>query len=73
MKIGSNIIASEEELASMGISIEDLQKSLTLPNPEYKNALRFGKFYKKVDPYICYLRKDGDKYIVPRYYAGDQG
>lgn len=70
MKINSNIIATEAELKKLGVDLEKLQDDLTLPNPEYANMMRFGKgrFYKKIDPNICYLRKVGDNYIVPRYY-----
>lgn len=75
MKIGSNIEATERELTALGIDIGELQDNLTLPNPEYTNLMRFGKrrFYKKISPYICYLKKIGDNYIVPRYYMGELG
>ena len=75
MKVGSNIVATESELKSLGIDIEKLTDDLTLPNPEYANLMRFGKgrFYKKVDPHICYLKKVGDEYIIPRYYIGELG
>ena len=70
MKVGSNIVATEKELHELGISLDSLKDDLTLPNPEYVNFKRFGKgrFYKKIDPYICYLTKVGDNYIIPRYY-----
>ena len=75
MKVGSNIVATEEELSKLGIDIRKLQEDLTLPNPEYANMMRFGKgrFYKKIDTHICYLKKIGDEYIVPRYYLGELG
>lgn len=73
MVIGSNISLTEIELSEMGVSLESVKDDLTLPNPEYQNIMRFrkGRFYKKVDSHICYLRKDGDKYILPRYYFGE--
>lgn len=72
MRVGSNITMTDRELKKLGCSIEQIQNDLTLPNPEYVNMKRFGKgFYKKVDPYICYLRKVRDEYIVPRYYFGE--
>lgn len=59
MRIGSNIIATEPELKSVGIDIEQLKEDLTLPNPEFAAKMRFGKgrFYKKIDSHICYLKK----------------
>lgn len=73
MKVASNILATEKELRKLGINLTQLTEDLTLPNPEYANKMRFGRgrFYKKIDKYICYLKKDGDQYIVPRYYAGE--
>ena len=74
MRIGSNIEATESELSSLGVNIKTLTEDLTLPNPKYKDLMRFGKgrrFYGKVDPYICYLRKIDSLYIVPRYYIKD--
>lgn len=75
MEVGSNIVVTASELSRLGIDIDTLKEDLTLPNPEYANAMRFGKgrFYKKVDSHICYLKKVGDKYIVPRYYMGELG
>lgn len=75
MRVGSSIVATESELVKLGIDIESLRKDLTLPNPEYANLMRFGKgrFYKKVEPYICYLKKIGDEYVIPRYYRGELG
>lgn len=75
MEINSNIIISEDELHHLGVDIEELKKNLTLPNPAYQNMMRFGKgrFYKKVDTHICYLKKVGNNYIVPRYYMGELG
>lgn len=73
MKVGSNIVATSLELSRLGIDLETLKDDLTLPNPEYANMMRFGKgrFYKKVDTHICYLRKEGANYILPRYYITD--
>ena len=70
MTIGSNIVATSTELLRLGVDIETLKEDLTLSNPEYTNMMRFGKgrFYKKIDPHICYLKKVDDKYIIPRYY-----
>lgn len=73
MKVGSNIVATASELSRLGINLDTLKEDLTLPNPEYANMMRFGKgrFYKRVDTHICYLKKIGDKYIIPRYYLGE--
>lgn len=74
MIVGSNIIFSEKELKNnFGVSLEKLQEDLTLPNPEYTNMKRFGKgkFFSKIDSHICYLKKSGDNFIVPRYYFGE--
>lgn len=75
MEVGSNIVATASELKVLGADIETLKEDLTLPNPEYANMMRFGKgrFYKKIDTHICYLKKVGDEYIVPRYYMGELG
>ena len=73
MEVGSNIVATASELKVLGADIEKIQEDLTLPNPEYANMMRFGKgrFYKKIDTHICYLKKVGDNYIIPRYYFGE--
>ena len=73
MKVASNITATASELERLGIDIERLQEDLTLPNPEFAAKMRFGKgrFYKKVDTHICYLKEVGSEYIIPRYYRGD--
>ena len=73
MEVGSNLLMTEKEVRSYGTTIETVISDLTLPNPEYQNMMRFGKgrFYKKVDSHICYLKKRGDKYIIPRYYFGE--
>ena len=73
MKVGSNIVATASELSRLGINLETLKEDLTLPNPEYSNMMRFGKgrFYKKIDPHICYLKKVGSEYVIPRYYLGE--
>lgn len=75
MEVGSNIVATASELKVLGADIETLKEDLTLPNPEYANMMRFGKgrFYKKIDTHICYLKKVGDTYVVPRYYKGELG
>lgn len=73
MIVGSNIAASERDIRSLHYTIEQIQEDLTLPNPEFINMKRFGKgrFYKKVDPHICYLRRVKNEYIIPRYYFKD--
>ena len=75
MEVGSNLVATESELRHLGIDISTLEKNLTLPNPEYVNKKRFGKgkIYGHIEPYICYLKKVGSSYIVPRYYIGELG
>lgn len=75
MTVDSNIVANESELRELGIDLTSLRDSLTLPNPEYSKAIRFGKgrFYKTIDSHICYLKKVKDCYIVPRYYKGEIG
>lgn len=72
MKIDSNIWATEKELTERGISLEKLTGDLTLPNPAYSNAVRFrkGKYFTKIPKFICYLKKVGEQYVVPRYYEG---
>lgn len=73
MRVSSNLYVTKKEIRSLGGSVSQLQDDLTLPNPEYQNFMRFGKgrFYKKIDPHICYLRKAGMEYVVPRYYFGE--
>ena len=73
MDIGSNIVATKDDLLNIGITLDKLKEDLTLPNPEYSRTVRFnkGRFYKKIDPYLCYLEVKGDKYIIPRYYVED--
>lgn len=76
MEISSYIEISESELYSFGLTLGEVMKDLTLPNPEYQNIMRFGKgkFYKKVSPTICYLKKipsdyvHPTRYMIPRYY-----
>ena len=72
MEYCSNLLATEREIIEHGTSVEEISETLTLPNPKYQNIVRFGKgrFYSKVDPTICYLRKEGDRYVLPRYYFG---
>jgi len=73
MKVASSITATEYDLKYLGVPVTQIQEDLTLPNPEYANMKRFGKgrFYKTVSPHICYLKKIGDSYIIPRYYFGE--
>lgn len=67
----SNLRVTQAELNLHHISLEKIQESLTLPNPEYANIVRFGKgkFYRKVSPTICYLYKNGDYFLLPRNYS----
>ena len=75
MEIKSNIVASKNEIEDyFKISLDKLKEDLTLPNPDYAAKMRFGKsrFYMKpCDSHICYLKKVGDNYIIPRYYDGE--
>lgn len=73
MIIDSNIKATEGELAKIGINLQKCQQDLTLPNPEYQNSMRFrkGRFFKPIPKYLCYLKKEGYNYVVPRYYNGE--
>lgn len=73
MIIGSNIKATEGELLRLGIKLEKCKQDLTLPNPEYQNSMRFrkGKYHQDIPKYICYLKKEGFNYVVPRYYNGE--
>mgnify|MGYP000928460185 CR=1 FL=1 len=73
MECRSNLKISEKELLKFGVTLEDVKTNLTLPNSEYANMMRFGKgrFYKKIDSHICYLKKEGKDYILPRYYFGE--
>lgn len=71
MKVGSFISLTEKEISKFGLTLDEVKESLTLPNPEFANRKRFGKgrfFGPKIDSHICYLRKQGDQYILPRYY-----
>lgn len=69
----SNLHLTEKDIINFGSSLAEVTKDLTLPNPEYENFIRFkkGSFYKKIDKHICYLQKDGDKFVLPRYYFGE--
>lgn len=73
MRVSSNIVATSSELSKyFSLDVTKIAEDLTLPNPEYVNQMRFGRkgsFYKKIDKNICYLKKTGDTYIVPRFYA----
>lgn len=73
MRIGSNIVATEHDIRKLHLSVEKIQEDLTLPNPDFINMKRFGKgrFFKKIDSHICYLKKIGEQYIIPRYYFGE--
>lgn len=77
MKVSSNLFITEREITKyFGQSLADVQDSLTLPNPEYANIMRFGggRFYKKVPSHICYLQTQGVgslTYILPRYFFGE--
>ena len=74
MKIEANIVANIDELKKLGIDLRTLEEDLTLPNPEYANAVRFSRFKgaRKPDKYICYLKKDKyNNYIIPKYYLGE--
>lgn len=77
MKVSSNLFITEREITKyFGQSLADVQDSLTLPNPEYSNIMRFGggRFYKKVPSHICYLQTQGVgslTYILPRYFFGE--
>ena len=77
MVINSNLELSGEDLDKLckahGTSLSEIEESLTLPNPEYSRVMRFGhqkRFYTKIPPKFCYLKKNGDTYILPRYYFG---
>lgn len=69
----SNLHLTEKDIINFGSSLAEVTKDLTLPNPEYENFIRFkrGGFYKKIEKHICYLQKDGDKFVLPRYYFGE--
>jgi superfamily II DNA or RNA helicase len=69
----SNLYLTEKEIVSRGTTLDEVITDLTLPNPEYENFVRFGhgRFYKKIEKYICYLTKEEDKYVLPRYYFGE--
>lgn len=73
MIINSNLNINEKELTELGVSVGDIQDSLTLPNPEYAAMMRFGKgrFYKKVSPTLCYLYKRDGNFVLPRFYFDD--
>lgn len=70
MEVRSSIRVTEKEIIKLGSTLEDIQKDLTLPNPEYSNIQRFGKrkSYSKIPSHLCYLKKIGSEYIIPRYY-----
>lgn len=72
MNISSYLEISEEEILRAGTTVEKIQEDLTLPNPEYAAKKRFGKgrYMINVPKDICYLRKRGENYILPRNYFG---
>ena len=74
MIVDSNFRITEKELKDIfKVTVEEVKDSLTLPNPEYTNIRRFGKgFYSKVPKHLCYLTKEGDQYLLPRYYFGNK-
>ena len=71
--IDSNLHLNTREIKLL-TDIESLEKSLTLPNPEFVNAKRFGrgKFYHRIPQYLTYYAKDSvGNYIIPRYTLED--
>lgn len=74
MTIDSILRITETELEIFKTDIEQVKKSLTLPNPEYANSVRFGKgrFYRKIPKELCYLEKDSrGNLLLPRYIFGE--
>lgn len=69
----SNLFLTEKDILSRGTTVDEIAKDLSVPNPEYENFIRFGRgrFYKKIDKTLCYLKQEGSKYIIPRYYFGE--
>lgn len=73
MDIASDIILTESEIERYGTTLDKVKQDLTLPNPQWEGISRFGKSkwaLSKIPKYICYLKQQGDRYILPRYYFG---
>ena len=76
MEVGSSLILSSAEIAALGSTVDEVLESLTLPNPEYQNKIRFGrnkKFYSTIPKTLCYVSREGSDYVLPRYYFGELG
>lgn len=73
MIISSYLEISEREIRELGTTVEEIQRDLTLPNPEYVAKVRFGKgkYMINTPKEICYLRKKGESYILPRNYFSE--
>ena len=57
MEVGSSLILSSAEITALGSTVDEVLESLTLPNPEYQNKIRFGrnkKFYSSI-PRPCVM------------------
>lgn len=76
MEINSNLILSPKELTKRGHTEEEVNEKLSLPNPEYTNAMRFSgkrRFYKPIPKTISYLFKDAKgNFILPRYFLNGE-
>lgn len=64
--IGCNIILYSHELPSQLKT--QIKRDLTIPNPEYQRALRFGKKINKLDRYL-FLWYEDFRLILPRGYG----
>lgn len=76
MEVGSSLILSSAEITALGSTVDEVLESLTLPNPEYQNKIRFGrnkKFYSTIPKTLCYVSREGSGYVLPRYYFGELG
>lgn len=76
MEVGSSLILSSAEITALGSTVDKVLESLTLPNPEYQNKIRFGrnkKFYSSIPKTLCYVSREGSNYVLPRYYFGELG
>lgn len=73
MHLDSNLHLKESDFKKFSSSLDEVQRSLTIPNPEYQNSVRFGKgrFFKKPSKSLCYLTRSEDEYILPRYMFGE--
>lgn len=69
----SGLYISADDLTKHGKSLSEVRDDLTIPNPEYRNAKRFGKrgYTPKVPQYLCYLKRVDGGYELPRYYFGE--